>query len=75
MAVSEDWSFTSDSIAALIAQLIGAEELVLVKSVPAPSLDELGSSCKVDAAFINYANGLNLHWCDLRRSEEPTALQ
>ncbi|MFK7819900.1 MAG: hypothetical protein AB8G99_14355, partial [Planctomycetaceae bacterium] len=54
----EDWSFTSDSIAALIAQIVGAEKLILLKSISAPTREELQSSNKVDAAFLQYAEGL-----------------
>ena len=53
-----NWSVTSDSIALALAQRLGAEQLVLVKSCavdPALSLAQLGAAGIVDARFAALA--------------------
>ncbi len=53
-----NWSVTSDSIALALAQRLGAEQLVLVKSCPVDptaSLAQLGEASVVDARFASLA--------------------
>ncbi|HJT07899.1 MAG TPA: uridylate kinase [Stellaceae bacterium] len=58
-AIAESWDVTSDSLAAWLAWRIGATQLVLVKSAPAPdpplSPERLAALGLVDAAFPGYA--------------------
>lgn len=56
----QSWSVTSDSIAAWLAAAWGAQELVLLKSCPAPgrSLVELAGAGYVDPYFPRAAAGL-----------------
>jgi aspartokinase-like uncharacterized kinase len=55
----ESWDVTSDSIAARVAELSGAEELVLLKSAPPPNgtLEELAAAGYVDRFFPQAARG------------------
>ena len=69
-AVAASWDVTSDSLAAWLAGRLGAERLVLVKSVapPAPppvSAERLAAAGAVDAAFPAYlaAAGSSLVYC------------
>ena len=59
-ALPHDWSTTSDSIAARVAVLLGADELVLLKSRHAPSddLSELAAVGFVDRHFAVAAAGI-----------------
>jgi len=63
-----DWSVTSDSIAAQVAQLLSADELLLLKSAdpPASSLMELAACGYVDAYFPVAAAGLAVRYINLR---------
>ncbi len=56
--LAEDWTVTSDSLAARLAAGVGAERLVLVKSAEPPpfaSLADLAGAGYVDAAFPRHA--------------------
>ncbi|KNZ30621.1 MAG: aspartate kinase [Methylibium sp. NZG] len=58
-----NWSVTSDSLALALAQRLGAEQLVLVKSCaidPAASLAELAKAGVVDARFESLAGQGNV---------------
>ncbi len=58
----ENWNTTSDSLAAWLALLVAADELVLFKSVAAPagitSVIELSQLGIVDGALLNFADRL-----------------
>lgn len=59
----QDWSVTSDSIAARLARVIDADELVLFKSATVPagsSLEDLAKQGYVDAFFPQAAEELPL---------------
>jgi aspartokinase-like uncharacterized kinase len=55
-----DWTATSDSLAARLAQALAADELCLLKSTPPPShsLAELATSGYIDAHFPTAAKDL-----------------
>jgi aspartokinase-like uncharacterized kinase len=66
-AIPESWDVTSDSLAAWLAERLGAARLVLVKSVAAsPPLEPatLAAAGMVDAAFPRFlaAAGAELDW-------------
>lgn len=64
-----DWTLTSDSIAAILAQAWGADRLILLKSAPPPTpeLSEVWSqSGYVDPQFARLAAGLKVEVVDLR---------
>jgi 5-(aminomethyl)-3-furanmethanol phosphate kinase len=63
-----DWSVTSDSIAAQVAQLLSADELLMLKSAdpPAGSLMELAGRGYVDEYFPVAAAGLAVRFVNLR---------
>ncbi len=65
-----DWSCTSDSIAGRIAEVLNADELVLLKSVPLPSGTTYADAAKqglVDAHFPQTASVLkDIRWVCLR---------
>lgn len=64
------WNVTSDSIAAWIAIVLNADELVLVKSCPLPVSNGVGDA--VDTHFETLAKRLpRISWVD---SSEPTPL-
>jgi aspartokinase-like uncharacterized kinase len=70
--LSHSWSVTSDSIAAWIAAQVGAERLMLVKSVDRPGggLRQAARSGRVDAAFPALAMRLPcIEWLNLRRED------
>ena len=57
--ITQDWSMTSDSLAAWLASILDAESLILIKhGNPADDmgLDTLSTAGWVDAAFPNYAS-------------------
>ena len=68
-SLPEDWSATSDSIAARVATVLSAEELVLLKSAPPPA-DDVQSAAKagyVDEHFPRAAAALAaIRFVDLR---------
>lgn len=56
--ITESWEVTSDSLAAWLAAELGADRLVLVKSIDAPAdstPDSLAAADVVDAHFPRYA--------------------
>lgn len=57
VVLPQDWSVTSDSIAARLAQVVGAAELVLLKSeLPASGrLDEMAAAGYIDGFFPTIA--------------------
>ncbi|MFO0898791.1 MAG: hypothetical protein U0836_15310 [Pirellulales bacterium] len=74
-ALPQNWSVTSDSIAALVARALGASELVLLKSaLPAPLFDFASAAEQgyVDAYFPVAARELSSVRCiDLRGDAFP----
>ena len=73
LSIPHSWDVTSDSLAAWVAQCWPADELVLVKSIPAPrSLTPLEASRLglVDAYFPKIAGLLRqISWCNLRAAQ------
>ncbi len=68
-ALPPSWQVTSDSIAARVAQRLGASELVLLKSAASPrsvGLAQLAEQGVVDAEFPRVAAGLNVRLVNLR---------
>jgi aspartokinase-like uncharacterized kinase len=65
-----DWTCSSDSIAARVAEVLTADELVLLKSVPLPAGTNYAEAAKqglVDAHFPQAASRLkNIQWVCLR---------
>ena len=68
-----DWSATSDAIAARVAEVLSADELVLLKSVaypPATSLQSAADLGLVDGHFPTAAAAIKqLRWVNLRAPE------
>ena len=65
--IPQSWDVTADSLAAWLARRLGAERLILVKSVAAPrpfDVDALAKSGLVDMAFPSFlaGAGLALDW-------------
>lgn len=77
LRLPRDWSCTSDSIAARLAEVLGADELVLLKSVPlAPgmSFPEAANQGLVDSHFPRAAEKVNqVRWVDFPRSGSDPA--
>lgn len=75
-ALPQDWSVTSDSIAALAARRLNASELVLLKSsLPRPpsSIAEAAEQGYVDACFPQTSCGLAAVCCvNLRDADFPS---
>jgi len=66
----QDWSVTSDSIAAAVAVALDATHLHLLKSADPPgsaTLNELARLRFVDGHLPRFAGQLNLHVTNLRR--------
>lgn len=64
-----DWSTTSDSIAARVAEVLGAEQLVLLKSADVPcqaGREQLAADRYVDTHFPAAARGLPVSCVNLR---------
>lgn len=60
--VPANWAITSDSLAAWLAEKLGAERLILVKAAPVdPALDlpQLLSQDLLDAAFLDFAQSMH----------------
>ena len=69
-----NWDVTSDSIAARISRVLGASELVLLKStIPLgpPTFETWSRSGLVDAYFARAAAGLHVRLVNLRDNEFP----
>ncbi len=68
--LERSWRVTSDSIAAWTARVVGADELVLVKSIPMPigiSLADAAQAALVDEAFPALAQELPaIGWVNAR---------
>ena len=68
--LQKNWSVSSDSIAAAVAEEINADELVLLKSTlpgTGESLEDILASDYLDTDFINWATRLkSLRFVDLR---------
>lgn len=69
-ALPHSWDVTSDSIAAWTARVLGAWELVLIKSVPCPvgiPSDEAARQGLVDYHFAEQARTIpEVSWCNAR---------
>jgi aspartokinase-like uncharacterized kinase len=70
-----DWTVTSDSLAAWIAAVWSADELLLLKSRPLePGVDAICAAERgwVDAYFPQIAGRVpRIRWCDLRADDAP----
>ncbi|HIF33325.1 MAG TPA: hypothetical protein EYG57_05660 [Planctomycetes bacterium] len=69
----QDWSVTTDSIAARLSSAIDADELVLLKScdpIPLANAPQLALAGYTDDHFGSVAAGLDLRWVNLRSGEE-----
>lgn len=69
-----DWSVSSDSIAARLAQVLEADELVLLKSADPPSreLAALAETGYVDRHLVRaWPRGMPLRMVNLRRADAP----
>ena len=76
--LTEDWSVTSDSIAARLTSVLHADELVLLKSCDSPacvSRSDLALSGYVDASFPRYAAGIACVRCVNLRELAESVLQ
>ncbi len=63
--IPEDWTVTSDTLAAWLASRLGARHLVLVKSAAAPqraTASELSAAGFVDRAFPGLVAGTGFGW-------------
>jgi aspartokinase-like uncharacterized kinase len=70
----QSWRVTSDSIAARLAEIVGAGELVLLKSseAPAGSLEDLANAGYVDGYFPRAARSIqNVRFVNLRACVKP----
>ncbi len=74
-ALPHRWSTTSDSIAARVAVILGASELILLKSTPPPSspfnLNTLAALGLTDAEFPTAARRLAVVRLECLRSPDP----
>ena len=70
------WLTTTDTIAAWIAAITGAESLWLLKSVPGPaSIAEATKLDLVDPHFAEWAPaGIPIHWVNLRKANDSQLL-
>ena len=69
--LARDWSVTSDSIAARLAHIAGADELWLLKSIDAPNddPDRLANAGIVDRQFPRYVNKIRWRVINLRAAK------
>jgi aspartokinase-like uncharacterized kinase len=77
-ALPKSWEVTSDSIAARVATVLGADEMVLLKSAlpAAGSVRETWSrSGFVDAHFAHASSGLSVRCVNLRASGFPQVVE
>jgi aspartokinase-like uncharacterized kinase len=69
-ALPRTWKLTSDSIAAFVAGILNADELVLLKSVPAPNkatFEEAARTGLVDELFPRFAQSTpRVSWANCR---------
>ncbi len=77
LQLPESWDTTTDSISALLCRLVGAQELVLLKSTdpPAGTLVQLADGGFVDGAFPQAAHQLPKIQLVNLRAEPFTAMQ
>ena len=64
-SVAQDWSMTSDGLAAWLAAKIGGAEVALVKACAVPpnaTLEDLAAAGIIDAQFPKIVTGANLKW-------------
>jgi aspartokinase-like uncharacterized kinase len=76
--IPQDWSITSDGLAARLAEQLGRLSIVLVKPVRVPrsaSARSLADSGIVDFAFAAITRRSGLRWSIAGPGEERTALQ
>ena len=70
LLIPHDWSVTSDSMAAWITLRWPADELLMLKSVPAPggmTIEEASRQQLVDDYFPRFADQIpHISWCNLR---------
>ena len=69
-ALPQNWSTTSDSIAALLANKLSVRSLWLLKSCalqPHLSVEEATDRGIVDPAFLTASRNLNVNWATLQR--------
>ena len=72
-AIPQDWSITSDGLAARLAERLGGAPVVLVKSVrvsKSATAEELGRKGIVDAAFAGIVRRGRLRWQIVGPGEE-----
>ncbi|MDR2874533.1 MAG: uridylate kinase [Methylobacillus sp.] len=73
--IPQNWSVTSDSLAAWLAQKIGADRLVIVKHQPVPEqplpLQRLQEQGIVDGAFTQFAQHLTCPLHIFGKTEHP----
>jgi hypothetical protein len=74
-ALPESWDVTGDSLAALLALDLCADELLLLKSISCPDgIDDQSAAEQgfVDSHFLELARPLNrIHWVNLRQPGKP----
>ncbi len=73
-SLPHDWSATSDSIAAWVAQRLGGRALTLLKSLDLPtgiSLEEAAEEGLVDTHFPLVAARLAVSWINVRSDSRP----
>ncbi len=72
------WDITSDSLAAWLAQRLGAKRVVLLKSTDPPGDCRLSTATVrqvIDPCFTQLSAGLEVEWINLRGGAVPTAVR